>query len=226
VVMSPAEPASFTLEANGAPSRIRLGIPGAHNVANAAAAFAVLDALGIERDRIPAALAAFSGARRRMEFKGEAAGVRVYDDYMHHPTEIAATLAAFRVLAGDGRLIVAFQPQRYSRAQVFLREYGKPLGEADAVVVLEVYPGSGEDVIPGVTGAVVAQDVPLPADCVAFEPDTAAVPARLAAWARPGDLVVTAGAGDVTGLGPKLLDLLRAGTADTVGAAEAGITTS
>ncbi len=202
--------ACFTLESSGRTYRLELGIPGAYNAANAAAAFAVLDELGVDLMSVPAALAAFGGARRRMEFKGEAGGVRVYDDYMHHPTEIAATLAAFRTLAGDGRLIVAFQPQRYSRAQAFLRQYGAPLGAADAVVVLEVYPGSGEDPIPGVTGAVVAGDVPLPADCVVFEPDTSAVPARLAAWARPGDLVVTAGAGDVTTLGPRILELLAA----------------
>lgn len=202
--------ARFGLVAKGRTHRLELGIPGAYNAANAAAAFAVLDEVGADLARVPAALAMFTGARRRMEFKGEADGVRVYDDYMHHPTEIAATLAAFRVLAGDGRLIVAFQPQRYSRAQAFLREYGAPLGAADAVVVTEVYPGSGEDPIPGVTGAVIAQDVPLSADRVVFEADSAAVPSRLADWARPGDLVVTAGAGDVTTLGPKLLELLAA----------------
>lgn len=202
--------ARFGLEAHGRTYRLELGIPGAYNVANAAAAFAVLDELGTDLTRVPTALASYTGARRRMELKGEAAGVRVYDDYMHHPTEIATTLAAFRALAGDGRLIVAFQPQRYSRAQSFLREYGPPLGAADAVVVLEVYAGSGEDPISGVTGAVIAGDVPLPADRVVFEPDTSAVPARLADWARPGDLIVTAGAGDVTTLGPKILDLLAA----------------
>jgi UDP-N-acetylmuramate--alanine ligase len=236
--------------------QITLAVPGAHNAQNAAAAFAVLCELGFAPDLLPAALVVFSGTRRRMEFKGQADGVRVYDDYMHHPTEIAATLAAFRGLlpaaaladdrtgsqigrtgnrigdqtgdqtggrtgdqvddqtgdipnAGSGRLIVAFQPQRYSRAKTFLREYGQPLGVADAVVVLEVYPGSGEEPIPGVTGAVVAQDVPLPPDQVVFEPVTANAAARLADWARPGDVIVTAGAGDVTTLGPAVLDLLR-----------------
>ena len=210
--------ARFCVEAGGRTHRLELGIPGAHNVANATAAFAVLDELGADLALVPAALAAFGGARRRMEFKGSAAGVRVYDDYMHHPTEIAATLAAFRALAGDGRLIVAFQPQRFSRAQAFLREYGAPLGAADAVVVMEVYPGSGEEPIAGVTGAVIATDVPLPAECVVFEPDSAAVAARLADWARPGDVVVTAGAGDVTTLGPKILDVL--GARDGAAAAE------
>jgi UDP-N-acetylmuramate--alanine ligase len=202
--------ARFEVLSRGRRHRLELGIPGAYNASNATAAFAVLDELGADLTLVPAALGAFGGARRRMELKGSAAGVRVYDDYMHHPTEIAATLAAFRALAGDGRVIVVFQPQRFSRAQSFLREYGAPLGAADAVVVMEVYPGSGEDPIPGVTGAVIAADVPLPAECVVFEPDSAAVAARLADWARPGDVVVTAGAGDVTTLGPRILDLLSA----------------
>ena len=193
-------------EASG--TELDLNMTGRHNVENAAAAVCVLSAF-VERAAAAKALAHFTGARRRMELIGEVGGVRVYDDYMHHPTEIAATLAAYRELAGDGRLIVAFQPQRYSRAQAFLREYGAPLGAADLVAVLEVYPGSGEDPIPGVTGSVIAQDVPLPAEQVVFAPETERVPELLADWARPGDVVVTAGAGNVTTVGPKLLALLR-----------------
>lgn len=188
---------------------LELNLTGRHNVENAAAAWAVLNTLGLAPEVAAGSLAHFTGARRRMELKGEAAGVRVYDDYMHHPTEITATLAAYRELAGDGRLIVAFQAQRYARAKTFLREYGAPLGAADHVVVLEVYPGSGEDPIPGVTGSVIAADVPLPADRVAFEPVTAEVPALLAELVEAGDVVVTAGAGDVTTVGPALLELLR-----------------
>ena len=189
-------------------ANIDLNMTGRHNVENAAAAWSVLLDF-VSGDLAASALSHFTGARRRMELIGEVGGVRVYDDYMHHPTEIAATLAAYRELTGDGRLIVAFQPQRYSRAQAFLREYGVPLGAADLVAVLEVYPGSGEDPIPGVTGSVIAQDVPLPAEQVVFEPETDAVPGLLADWARPGDVVVTAGAGNVTTVGPKLLALLR-----------------
>ena len=189
-------------------TELELNMTGRHNVENAAAAVTVLSAF-VERAAAAKALAHFTGARRRMELIGEVGGVRVYDDYMHHPTEIAATLAAYRELAGNGRLIVAFQPQRYSRAQAFLREYGAPLGAADLVAVLEVYPGSGEDPIPGVTGSVIAQDVPLPAEQVVFEPETANVPGLLADWARPGDLVVTGGAGNITTVGPKLVELLR-----------------
>ncbi|HEX4788421.1 MAG TPA: UDP-N-acetylmuramate--L-alanine ligase [Actinospica sp.] len=196
------------LAGEGFAVELALAMTGRHNVENAAAAWTVLSAVA-DGAAAAAGLAAFTGAKRRMELVGEADGVRVYDDYMHHPTEIAATLAAYRELAGAGRLIVAFQPQRYSRAKAFLREYGRPLGAADLVAVLEVYPGSGEDPIPGVSGEVVAADVPLPAGRVVFEPATAAVPALLAGWARPGDVVVTAGAGDITTVGPKLLAVLR-----------------
>jgi len=189
-------------------TELDLNMTGRHNVENAAAAVTVLSSF-VSREAAAKSLAHFTGARRRMELIGEVGGVLVYDDYMHHPTEIAATLAAYRELAGAGRLIVAFQPQRYSRAQAFLREYGPPLGAADLVAVLEVYPGSGEDPIPGVTGSVIANDVPLPAEQVVFEPDTDRVPELLANWARPGDVVVTAGAGNVTTVGPKLLALLR-----------------
>ncbi|MBR7835635.1 UDP-N-acetylmuramate--L-alanine ligase [Actinospica durhamensis] len=200
----------------GGSVEVELKLTGRHNVENAAAAWAVLASL-VEPDEAARALAHFTGARRRMELKGEAAGVRVYDDYMHHPKEITATLAAYRELAHGGRLIVAFQAQRYSRAQTFLREYGAPLGAADHVVVLEVYPGSGEDPIPGVTGSVIAGDVPLPAGQVAFEPETAAVPALLADLVEPGDVVVTAGAGDVTTVGPALLELLRRRAVQVIG---------
>lgn len=190
-----------------------VALTGRHNVQNAAAAWSVLSivlgAAFADGSAAAKGIGAFTGTRRRMELVGEAAGVRVYDDYMHHPTEIAATLSAYRELAGAGRLIVAFQPQRYSRAQAFLRQYGAPLGAADLVAVLEIYPGSGEEPIPGVTGEIVAADVPLPRERVVFEPETAAVPALLAGWARPGDVVVTAGAGDVTTVGPKLLAALR-----------------
>jgi UDP-N-acetylmuramate--alanine ligase len=188
---------------------LELNMTGRHNVENGAAAWTVLDVLGMPETEAAAALFQFTGARRRMELKGEIAGVRVYDDYMHHPTEISATLAAYRELAGEGRLIVAFQAQRYARAKAFLREYGAPLGAADHVIVLEVYPGSGEDPIPGVTGEVIADDVPLPPGQVVFEPVTKAVPELLAELARPGDVIVTAGAGDVTTVGPALLELLR-----------------
>ena len=142
-----------------------------------------------------------------MELKGVVGGVRVYDDYAHHPTELLAQLAAAREVAGGGRVVVAFQPHRYSRTLAFAAEFGRALGLADEVVVMEVY-AAGEDPVPGATGATVAAAVPLPADRVVFEPSWSAVPAELASRAQPGDLVLTLGAGDVTQIGPEVLRLL------------------
>jgi UDP-N-acetylmuramate--alanine ligase len=142
-----------------------------------------------------------------MEFKGEANGIRVYDDYSHHPTEVGVALTAARDLAGSGRVVVAFQPHRYFRTRTFLHEFGPSLGAADAVVVLEVY-SHGEAPIPGVTGAIVAAETGLPAERSVFEPDFGNVARRLADLAGPGDVVVTIGAGDITRVGPELLKLL------------------
>ncbi len=134
--------------------------------------------------------------------------MRVYDDYAHHPTEVAATLRAARTVAGGGRVLVAFQPHLYSRTAAFAREFGAALGLADEVVVLDVY-AAREDPVPGVTGALVASAVPLPAARVRFEADRSAVADELARRARPGDLVITMGAGDVTALAPDVLAALE-----------------
>ena len=142
-----------------------------------------------------------------MQFLGEASGVKVYDDYGHHPTEIASVLSAARELAGEGRVVAAFQPHRYFRTNTFLHEFGPALGGADIVVVLDVY-AHGEKPIPGVGGDVIAAETGLPAEASVFEPDFDRVPQRLAELAGPGDLVVTVGAGDVTEIGPRLLKLL------------------
>jgi UDP-N-acetylmuramate--alanine ligase len=130
--------------------------------------------------------------------------VRVYDDYAHHPTKVAAALRGARQVAGQGRLVVAFQPHLYSRTRDFAAEFGTALALADVVLILDVY-GAREDPLPGVTGALIAQAVPLPAGSVHYEPCWADVPARLADLARPGDVVITMGAGDVTVLGPELI---------------------
>ena len=135
------------------------------------------------------------------------AGVRVYDSYAHHPTEIAGDLASARELAGDGRLLVAFQPHLVSRTRTFGTAMGEALGAADEVVVCDVYLAR-EDADPSVTGALVASAVPLPPEHVAFVPDLDDVPAALVARARPGDLVLTLGAGSVTEVGPRVLELL------------------
>ncbi len=142
-----------------------------------------------------------------MEPKGEAAGVRVYDSYAHHPVEIAGDLQAGRAVAGDGRLVVAFQPHLVSRTRIFGRAMGEALGAADEVVVVDVYLAR-EDADPEVTGRLVADAVPLPSDRVTFVRDLADVPAALAERARPGDLVLTLGAGSITEVGPLVLELL------------------
>ncbi len=187
---------------------VRLAVPGRHLALNSAAALLTGLGLGLPADRLVEGLGDYTGVRRRMELKGTAAGVRVYDDYAHHPTEVTAQLQAAREVAGGGRLVVAFQPHRYSRTLAFADGFGQALGLADEVVVMEVY-AAGEDPVPGASGQTVAAAVPLPADRVVFEPSWSAVPGELARRARPGDLVLTLGAGDVTGVGPEVLRLLE-----------------
>ncbi|WP_214108213.1 UDP-N-acetylmuramate--L-alanine ligase [Acrocarpospora catenulata] len=190
--------------------RVRLNVPGRHNALNAAAVLAVALELGLPFDEVRDGLAAFTGAKRRFEAKGEADGVSVFDSYAHHPTELAADLRAARdVVVGGGRVIAVFQPHLYSRTRYFAAEFGAALGLADEAIVLDVY-GAREDPEPGVSGALVAGKVPLPSDRVAYAPDRSAVPALVAGRARPGDIVLTMGAGDVTELGPHIVAELLA----------------
>jgi UDP-N-acetylmuramate--alanine ligase len=184
--------------------RLVLRVPGAHNALNAAAAWTAGVWLGLDPQRLADGLAAFGGTRRRFESKGSASGVRVIDDYAHHPTKVAAVLRAVRGVSGSGRVLVLFQPHLYSRTRFFAREFGAALGLADDVVVLDVY-GAREDPEPGVTGELVARAVPLPPGQVVFEPDRETAVRRLADRAAPGDVVLTLGAGDVTALGAVLL---------------------
>ncbi|HEX8518963.1 MAG TPA: UDP-N-acetylmuramate--L-alanine ligase [Pseudonocardia sp.] len=194
---------------------LRLAVPGEHMALNALAAALAAEELGASRECVVEGLAAFDGVRRRFEHRGAAGGVAVYDDYAHHPTEVAATLRAARAVAGPGRVLVAFQPHLYSRTRTFAAGFGAALAHADEVVVLDVY-GAREDPEPGVTGALVADAVPLPRDRVHHVPRRADVAAVLAGLARPGDLVLTMGAGDVTALAPDVLAALgrRPGPAD------------
>ncbi|MGH8866670.1 MAG: UDP-N-acetylmuramate--L-alanine ligase [Actinomycetes bacterium] len=186
--------------------QVRLRVPGRHNALNAAAALATGLALGMPVTEMRDGLAGFTGTRRRFELKGAVAGIRVYDDYAHHPTELEVTLRAARDVVGGGRLVAAFQPHRYSRTEAFAAEMGRALGLADEVVVMEVY-SAGEDPIPGATGANVAAAVPAPTRAL-FEPSWSAVAGRLVERAREGDLVLTMGAGDVTMIGGEVLALL------------------
>ena len=199
---------SFTVVDRGtALGRVTLQIPGRHYVLDALAALATGLRLGLPFDSLRVGLEGFSGSRRRMEPKGEAAGVRVYDSYAHHPVEIAGDLQAGRAVAGDGRLVVAFQPHLVSRTRIFGRAMGEALGAADEVVVLDVYLAR-EEADPEVTGRLVADAVPLPSERVTFVRDLADVPAALADRARAGDLVLTLGAGSITEVGPLVLELL------------------
>ncbi len=190
--------------------RIALQIPGRHYVLDALAALAAGLRLGYAFDDLRRGLEAFSGTRRRMELKGQAAGVRVYDSYAHHPNEIAGDLQAARSLAGEGRVVVAFQPHMVSRTRIFGAAMGQALGAADEVVVMDIYVAR-EDPEPGVSSALVADAVPLPAERVLLEPSWARVPQSLVDRARPGDVVLTLGAGDVTLVGPEVLTLLDEG---------------
>ena len=184
-----------------------LWAPGDHYLADALLALAAGRTLGYAEAELASGIATFTGTRRRMERKGEAGGVRVYDSYAHHPTEITGDLASARELAGDGRLLVAFQPHLVSRTRTFGAAMGEALGAADEVVVCDVYLAR-EDPDPSVTGALVASAVPLPPEHVAFVPDLDDVAAALVSRARPGDLVLTLGAGSVTEVGPRVLELL------------------
>jgi UDP-N-acetylmuramate--alanine ligase len=186
---------------------IRLQQPGRHNALNAAAALTVGLGLGFSAADLSDGLAAFAGTGRRFEFKGVEDGVRVYDSYAHHPTELVADLTAAREVAGEGRVIACFQPHLFSRTRIFAAEFSAALGLADEVVVMDVF-AAREDPEPGVTGALLAHHVPLPPERVRFEPSWSAVPPLLASIARPGDLVITLGAGDVTMIGPEVVELL------------------
>jgi UDP-N-acetylmuramate--alanine ligase len=204
-------PAHWSFEVvhdHGRVGPIRLAVPGTHNILNATGALTTGIALGFDPESLKAGLESFTGTRRRFDFRGSAAGVRVYDDYAHHPTEIAATLTAARRVVGEGRLIVAFQAHHYYRTAMFTREFGAALGLADEVVVLEVF-APGEEPIPGASGQTMAANVPLPREHVLFEPSWSAVAGALAGRARTGDIVMTLGAGDISMIGPEVLDLLR-----------------
>jgi UDP-N-acetylmuramate--alanine ligase len=189
--------------------RVGIQVPGEHMARNSAAALLAGLELGLPLAGLVEGLGRFGGVHRRFEFKGTADGVRVYDDYAHHPTEVRAQLRAARAVAGTGRLVVAFQPHLYSRTLKFAEGFGRALGLADEVVVMDVY-GAREDPVPGVTGAMVAEAVPLPPERVVFEPSWSAAAPALAARARSGDLVLTMGAGDVSMVGPEVLEVLRA----------------
>ncbi|MEK7668339.1 MAG: UDP-N-acetylmuramate--L-alanine ligase [Gemmatimonadota bacterium] len=189
---------------------IRLAVPGVHNVRNAAAALAVGAEVGADLEKVVRALSVFRGVGRRFDVVGEAGGVAVVDDYAHHPTEIAATLEAARQAYPGRRLVAVFQPHLFSRTQAMAAEMGAALTGADVVVVADIYP-SRESPIPGVTGRLVADAAEGTGVAVHWVPSRSELVARVRALSRPGDVVLTMGAGDVTSAGPELIARLREG---------------
>ena len=189
-----------------APARLEARVPGRHNALNATAAYTAALELGLSPGLAAAGLAAYRGVHRRLQPKGEAAGLLVLDSYAHHPTELAADLRAAREIRPGGRVLAVFQPHLFSRTRIFAAEFGTALGLADEAFVLDVY-AAREDPEPGVTGRLVARAVP--GGRAHFAPDRADLPAAVADAARPGDLVLTMGAGDVTALGLPIVAALR-----------------
>jgi UDP-N-acetylmuramate--alanine ligase len=189
--------------------QIVLHVPGRHNLQNALAAVAVGLDLGVSFDRIAAALEQFRGAERRFQDHGEAQGVRVIEDYGHHPTEIAAVIGAARAAFG-GRVVVVFQPHRFSRTRRLLDQFGPALGGADIVVLTDIYP-AGEDPIPGVTVDALADAIrghrSAPLHVVR---NVADVPSAVARLVQPGDVVMTLGAGTIGAASEAILAELRA----------------
>src|SRR5215211_6690335 len=191
------------------PVAFELAVPGEHNRRNAAAALAALAHVGVPRAEAEPLLARFTGAGRRFQLRGHAGGVSVYDDYAHHPAEIAATVRAARTLT-SGRVLVLFQPHLYSRTEHLAREFGRALVSADAVAVTDVY-GAREEPQPGVSGKLVvdAAAEARPGARLAWTPRPEEGARWLASQAREGDVVLTVGAGDVDSVVPMILEELR-----------------
>lgn len=189
---------------------VRLSVPGSYNVLNAAAAHAVAVDLGADPAAVRTELASYGGTKRRFQLVGTVDGIRVYDDYAHHPTEVANTLRAARtgVAGTEGRVVVCFQPHLYTRTRDFWRELGAALEIADQAVVMDVC-GDREDPIPGIDGEMVATAVAPGTAEVTYQPDWDAAAPTVAQIARPGDLVITVGCGDVTKVAPLIVDALH-----------------
>ncbi|WP_330337218.1 UDP-N-acetylmuramate--L-alanine ligase [Streptomyces sp. NBC_00557] len=196
-----------TVVLDGRELTFTVSVPGRHYALNAVAALTAGAALGVPAAGLAPALAAYTGVKRRLQLKGEAAGVQVIDSYAHHPTEMTADLEAMRAAGGDARILVVFQPHLFSRTQELGKEMGQALALADASVVLDIYPAR-EDPIPGVTSELIVEAARAAGAGVTAVHDKAEIPAVVAGMAKPGDLVLTMGAGDVTDLGPLILDRL------------------
>jgi UDP-N-acetylmuramate--alanine ligase len=199
----------FTIAYRGSDYQARLRVPGLHNAVNAAGAFGVLVGLGFEPQAALDAVATFTGAERRFEFRGEVGGVNVYDDFAHHPTEIRAALSGARAAAGAGRLIPIFQPHLYSRTRMMADEFAETFEElADHTIVVPIY-GARQDPEPGVTGELITSRFSSEQVGRYFE-DWQQAADYAASIAQPGDLLIPMGGGDVFLIVPRLLESLRA----------------
>lgn len=185
---------------------LELSIPGMHNVLNATGALAAADYLGANLADVLHGLHSFSGSRRRFEHKGKINDIEVIDDYGHHPTEIRVTLETAKAYIAPGRVFVIFQPHRFSRTQAFASEFAHALALADRAFVLEVYPAS-EEPIPGVTSALITRAAL--GDTITLEPSMVQVVGEVLNLAKPGDVIMTLGAGDVNSLAPVLIQALE-----------------
>jgi UDP-N-acetylmuramate--alanine ligase len=186
---------------------VTLPVPGRHLGLNSAAAVLIALRLGVPAETALAALASFPGVRRRFELKGAADGVRVYDEYAYHPTSMTAALRTLREVAGEGRLIVVFQPYRVYRTRDFQTEIATALAIADEAIVLEVF-GPGEIREPGEGGVALTAAIELPPEARVFVPEWDEVPGEVARRAREGDVVVTMGAPPISLMGDELLAAL------------------
>jgi UDP-N-acetylmuramate--alanine ligase len=207
-VVSSVQGVRYRAELDGRPlAELKLALPGRHMGLNSSAAVLTALKLGIPLDKIVEALDSFPGVRRRFERKGMAAGVRVYDEYAYHPTSVKAALRTLREVAGDGRLLVVFQPYRVYRTRDLQAELAEGLAIADEVIVMEVF-GPGEVRAPGQGGVALTAAIDLPDTHKVFVPSWADVPAEVIRRSRPGDVVVTMGAPPISLMGDELLDAL------------------
>ncbi|THG33460.1 UDP-N-acetylmuramate--L-alanine ligase [Naasia lichenicola] len=194
----------FSIDWSGVSYPVSLAVAGRHNAINAAGVFTVLVGMGFDEAEVARSLSAFGGTKRRFEFKGEERGVRVYDDYAHHPSEAAAALATARSVVGEGRVIAVHQPHLFSRTQLMSAQFASVYEElADFTIVLDV-DGAREDPIPGVSGEFVSREF-VDQSKVAFLPDWTEAAARAAEIAREGDIVMTLSCGDVYKIVPQVL---------------------
>ena len=199
---------AFMLGWAGHVGPVELSVPGHYNVLNAAAAYAVAIWLGADEADVRRELTTYQGTYRRFQLIGAPNNIRVYDDYAHHPTEVLNTLIAARTGVGDGRVVVCFQPHLYTRTRDFWRELAHALEQADEAIVMDVC-GDREDPIPGIDGAMVADAVTPGTTHVTYQPVWDEAAPTVARIARPGDLVITVGCGDVTKVAPKIVDEIQ-----------------